>query len=217
MFKRRIKRSWCKTLADVVYPPGGFGRALRYLAHRIRRLPDPAHRISRGIAAGVFTCFTPFFGFHFLVAASLSYVMRGNLLAALLATFFGNPLTFPVIAGVSMDLGYEILGREGGFSVRAIFRAFGRAGSDLYENFLAIFTDAPTHWAGMASFFQDVFLPYLVGGLIPGVVTACIAYVVSRPLIAAYQKARIARMKKAYEKRQRKAARSMATAQERKT
>lgn len=217
MFKRRTKRSWFKAVADIVYPPGGFGRAFRYLAHRIRRLPDPAHRISRGIAAGVFTCFTPFFGFHFLVAALLSFVMRGNLLASLLATFFGNPLTFPFIAGLSMDLGYAILGREGGLSVRRVFGAFGRAGSDLYDNFRAIFTDATTHWPGMSQFFYDVFLPYLVGGLVPGIISAAIAYAVSRPLIAAYQKARIARMKKAYEKRQRKAAKQMAAGQGHKT
>lgn len=216
MFKRRTKRSWLRIVLDIVYPPGGFGRALRYIAHRIRRLPDPAHRISRGIAAGVFTCFTPFFGFHFLVAALLAFMLRGNLLASLLATFFGNPLTFPFIAGISVELGYDILGRDGGVSVGRIFRAFGRASQDLYANFGAIFTDAPTHWAGMSEFFQDVFLPYLVGGLVPGIVTACSAYVISRPLIAAYQKARIARMKKAYEKRQRKAA-VTAAAKERKT
>ena len=216
MFRRRTKRSWLQLGLDILYPPGGFGRAFRYVLHRIRRLPDPAHRISRGIAAGVFTCFTPFFGFHFVVAAVLSFLMRGNLLAALLATFFGNPLTFPIIAGLSVDMGYAILGREGGVSVRRVFGAFGRASQDLYSNFKAIFTDAPTDWGGMAAFFHDVFLPYLVGGLIPGVIAACIAYVVSRPLIAAYQKARIARMKKAYEKRQRKAT-LKAARQERKT
>lgn len=216
MFKRRIKRTTLRKVIDFLYPPGGFGRAWRYVAHRIQRLPDPAHRISRGIAAGVFACFTPFFGFHFVFAALLAFVLRGNIVAALLSTFFGNPLTFPVIAGLSVDMGYAMLGRDGGISVRRVFNAFGRAGHDLWANFRAIFTEARTDWGGMSTFFHDVFLPYLVGGLLPGVVAGCLAYVISRPVIAAYQKARIARMKKAYEKRQRRAAKRLA-GQERKT
>ena len=52
--------------------------------------------------------------------------------------------------------------------------------------------------------------------LLPGLIAGCAAYSLSRPVIAAYQKARIARMKKAYEKRQRKAV-HIAAGRERKT
>jgi len=44
-------------------------------------------------------------------------------------------------------------------------------------------------------------VPYLVGGLAPGVVVSVIAYIVFRPLIAVYQVNRIKRLKKRYEKR----------------
>lgn len=206
MFRRRTKRSWSRQVADFLYPPGGFVRAIRYVAYRLRRLPDPAHKISRGIAVGVFVSFTPFFGFHFLISALLAWAIRGNILASLLATFFGNPLTFPIIASVSVQLGYDILGIPGRVSLPRIFTAFSQAGVGLWSNLHALFTDAPSNWGGMASFFNFVFLPYLVGGLLPGVVCAFIAYALSRPLIGAYQKARIARMKKSYEKRRRKAA-----------
>ena len=188
-------------MADFFYPRGGWSRAVRYVAHRLRRLPDPAHRISRGIAAGVFTCFTPFFGFHFLFSVTLAFVVRGNILAAVLATFFGNPLTFPVIATISVELGYDILGRPGGISLHGIVSAFSRASIDLWSNFLALFTSDTTNWLGMSEFFHAVFLPYLVGGLLPGTVAGLVAYVVSRPLIAAYKKTRVARMKKSVERR----------------
>ena len=83
--------------ADFVYPPGGWGRAFQYVKHRVRRLPDKPERIARGIWAGVFTAFTPFYGLHFIVAVLLARIMNGNMLAALTGTFFGNPLTyFPI-------------------------------------------------------------------------------------------------------------------------
>jgi hypothetical protein len=203
-------------MLHALYPPGGFGRAIWYIAYRVRRLPDPAHKISRGIAAGVFTCFTPFFGFHFLIAAILAWMVRGNMLAALLSTFFGNPLTFPFIASVSVELGYDILGIPRHVSLPRLFGDFSRAGNDLWQNFRAIFTDEVTNWGDMAHFFHQVFMPYLVGGLLPGAICGAVAYALSRPLIAAYQKARIARMKKSYEKRRRRAA-AAGTRKERET
>ena len=72
MFKRRTPKSYLRMLADWVYPKGGWGRAISYVLHRLRRLPDPPHRIARGVAAGVFVCYTPFFGLHFFLAAFLA-------------------------------------------------------------------------------------------------------------------------------------------------
>lgn len=201
MFKRRRKRTWGESLAELIYPRGGWGRAASYIWHRLRRLPDPPHKISRGIAAGVFVCFTPFFGFHFLLAASLAFVMQGNMLAALLATFVGNPLTFPLIATVSVELGNKMLGYPGGIPLSQIASAFSSASVQIWQNLIAVFTSDVAHWDRLGVFFNRVFLPYLVGGIIPGIVTAIVFYYASHPLIEAYQKARIKRLKKRYEKR----------------
>lgn len=177
---------------------------MRYVAHRLRRLPDPAHKISRGIAAGVFTSFTPLFGLHFIVSAMLAWVMRGNILAALLATFVGNPLTFPLIAAVSMEIGSFILG-ERALPLPLVLGSFTDAANDLWRNFIAIFTDDPTRWGGLHRFWDRVFLPYLVGGLGPGLAAAIAAYVLANPIIAAYQKARLSRLKKKFAKRRERA------------
>ena len=40
----------------------------------------------------------------------MTWVLRGNILASLLATFIGNPVTFPIIATVSVELGTWMLG-----------------------------------------------------------------------------------------------------------
>ena len=41
VFKRRDKRSYPQLLRDVIYPRGGLRRAVQYVLHRMRRLPDP--------------------------------------------------------------------------------------------------------------------------------------------------------------------------------
>ncbi|MCX8509052.1 MAG: DUF2062 domain-containing protein, partial [Rhodobacteraceae bacterium] len=98
VFRRRDRRPVLRALTELIFPRGGWKRATQYVIHRLRRLPDPPHRIARGIFAGVFISFTPFFGFHFFGAIAIAMVLRGNVLAALLATFFGNPVTTPLIA-----------------------------------------------------------------------------------------------------------------------
>lgn len=200
VFKRRKPRTYVEIVSESLYPRGGWSRALRYVAHRLQRLPDPAHKISRGIAAGVFTSFTPFFGLHFFIAALLTMAMRGNILASLLATFFGNPLTFPLIAAVSMELGSWMLGYPG-VPLPVVLTAFTQASQDIWHNFLAIFTSETTNWGGLGLFWERVFLPYLVGGIIPGIACAIAAYILANPIIAAYQKARVARLKKRFAKR----------------
>ena len=200
VFKRRKPRTYVEIFSESLYPRGGWRRALRYVAHRLQRLPDPSHKISRGIAAGVFVSFTPLFGMHFFIAAFLAAIMRGNILASLLATFFGNPLTFPLIAAVSMELGSWMLGHPG-VPLPIVLNAFTEASLAIWHNFLAIFTPETTNWRGLGLFWERVFLPYLVGGIIPGLACAVAAYILADPIIAAYQKARVARLKKRFAKR----------------
>jgi uncharacterized protein len=81
--------------------------------HRLRRLPDEPHRIARGVFAGVFVSSRRLFGLQFLSAALLAWVMRGNILAALLATFIGNPHHHTDHRLGSVELGHWMLGIEG--------------------------------------------------------------------------------------------------------
>lgn len=191
-------------VSESFYPKGGWRRASQYVVHRLRRLPDPSHKISRGIAAGVFTSFTPFFGLHFLFSAGLAWLMRGNILAALLATFVGNPITFPIIAAISMEIGSYILGVRS-LPLPLVLGSFSDAANDLWHNFVAIFTPDTTHWEGLIRFWERVFLPYLVGGFLPGIAAAIASYFLANPVIAAYQKARVARLKKKFAKRRERA------------
>jgi uncharacterized protein (DUF2062 family) len=167
--------------------------------HRLRRLPDPPHKIARGVAAGVFVCFTPFFGLHFLLAAALAFVMEGNIVASLLATFFGNPLTFPLIAAVCLELGQWMLNTPNVGPLPEVFAGFGQASAELWHNITVPFTGELAHWDRLGDFFWRVMWPYTVGGIVPGVFISVGAYALTLPAVRAYQRRRIAKLKKRYD------------------
>jgi hypothetical protein len=89
--------------------------------------------------------------------------MRGNILAALIATFVGNPITFPFIAAGSVELGNWMLGHGGEMSPMQIAEAFGNASAELWANLRAIFTDDIAHWDSFKRFLYRVYLPYHAG------------------------------------------------------
>ena len=210
VFKRRTPLGVWDRLKEFVWPKRGWGRSISYILHRVRRLPDPPHRVARGVAAGIFVCFTPFYGFHFVLAGILAWLMRGNILAALMATFFGNPLTYVPIGIVALKTGYWLLGTEFDETKHRSFGGkFVDAGADLKANFFAMFTDQTADWNGLTVFYHQVFFPYLIGGILPGVIAGSIAYYFSLPLIRAYKKRRMSVIKKKFEAIKAKAASSV--------
>ncbi len=214
VFKRRDRRSFLRILGEAFYPRGGWTRAFRYVQHRLRRLPGSPETIARGVWAGVFTTFTPFYSMHFVVAAILTRVLGGNLLAALLATFFGNPLTYLPIGVISLKTGHFLLGtefEEGDTS--SLAGKFANAGADLWHNFWAMFTSDVADWHGLNIFYDEVFFPYMVGGIIPGIVTATVMYYLCVPVIRAYQKRRSAAVMKRLKKARAAAEEQAANAQ----
>ncbi len=194
MFKRRDPRSYVQLVGEMFYPRGGWRRASQYIMHRMRRLPDQPSRIARGFACGVFISFTPFFGFHFIGAAALAWLIRGNILAALLGTFVGNPLTTPFMALSSLTCGRWLLGAGGQVSMKHLPMEFARATGELWHNLTSIFTGAEMHWSHLHGFYSEIFFPYAVGSIIPGTIAGVAFYYVTLPLIRAWHEMRAKKM-----------------------
>ena len=114
MFKRRTKRSIGARIVSFIWPSMGWRRTGAYYAIRIKRLPGTPYSIACGFALGAAVSFTPFIGFHFIMAAVFAYLVRGNFIAAALGTGVGNPWTFPFIWAGIYWLGGKILGYEKG-------------------------------------------------------------------------------------------------------
>lgn len=193
--------SWGAWLREQIYPRSGFKRATQYVIHRMRRLPDQPHRVARGVFAGSLIGFLPLPGMQFIAAWLASRAINGNLLAALLATFNTNPVTTPFFAVLAMTLGHWMLGIEKPLSWEYIYSASEQATSDLWFNVKALFTPDVARWDGLIQFWHDIYWPYFIGALGPGIILSLIGYYVTIPLVEAYQKARAAKADDRKEKR----------------
>lgn len=203
VFKRRNPRTLWGWTREMVYPQGGFRRATQYVLHRMRRLPDSPHRIARGVFAGSMVGFLPLPGLQFIAAWLASRAVKGNLLAALLATFNTNPITTPFFAVLAMSLGHWILGIQKPLSPEYIGMAFANAGADLWFNVKATFGPQHARWDGLLQFWHEIYVPYFLGALGPGLILSAFFYWLTIPLVVAYQKARDAKSKERSERRHR--------------
>ena len=195
VFKRRKPLSTARQVREFVYPSSGWRRAIEYFGHRLKRLPDSPHKIALGFSCGVFVSFSPLFGLHFIYAGVVALLVRGNLLAAFLGTLFGNPITFPFIATTALGMGRKIMGGgRDGENFGRLKDAFGGAFSGLWQSIKAMFGYGEPAWGRLSTFFWEVFVPYFVGGIIPGLITATAMYFLTRPLVAAYQARRRKRL-----------------------
>lgn len=194
VFKRRDKRGVGQHVWDAFFPRKGWRRAIEYIGHRVKRLPDTPHKISLGFACGVFVSFSPLFGLHFLYAAICAFILRGNVLAALLGTFFGNPLTFPFIATVSYRLGRALLGQTADeAAILGLREALVSGLHGVWHSLLSLVGLSGPRWDEVREFIDHVFTPYFVGGLGPGIASGLVCYILARPIVAAYQKRRRAK------------------------
>jgi uncharacterized protein (DUF2062 family) len=139
-----------------------------YVVKRVTRLSGTPHSIAAGAACGVAISFTPFIGFHLIGAFLLSWLVRGNYIAAAVGTLVGNPWTVPLIGVATYKLGHVLLGTP------------------------AIEIEQAHLWS-LADFFAQLgaaFWPMVVGGGLLAVVTGLATYFPLVRMIAAYQEAR---------------------------
>lgn len=101
---------WARLL---VWPRRSFARSCTYYAKRLVRLKASPHKIGIGVAIGVFASITPLVGMQMMMAGALAYILRGSLAAAMLATWVGNPLSWPLIWGVTYTVGRFMIGQPG--------------------------------------------------------------------------------------------------------
>lgn len=183
VFKRRDKLPWGTRIKEWFAPKKGWRRGIEYLSLRMQRLPDSANSIALGFACGVYASFTPFFGFHFVIAAGLAWLFRSNLYASAIGTFFGNPITFGFIMWSSLTIGEAIMGIDTTLAEQLKVLGF-------LDKVILLLQNIPT-----------LVVPYFVGGLIPGLTCAVICYFLLIPVVKAYQQRRRKRMMERARKR----------------
>ena len=148
MFRRRNPLTRLSQLRGMIWPERGFRRLLTYLMQRVLRMPGSTSSIAISLAFGVAISFTPFIGFHLILAAVLTSLARGNVLVSAIGTIAGNPWTFPLIWYADYELGTLIL-RAMGFD----------------------FSDQPLALGQFSSHPTDLLLPLTLGGFVLGAIS----------------------------------------------
>lgn len=87
-----------------------FNRLLKKILVQLKRLKGTPYEIAAGFACGVAISFTPFIGFHLILAAITAWIIRANVVSSAIGTLIGNPWTFPFIWIAVLSTGRFLLG-----------------------------------------------------------------------------------------------------------
>jgi uncharacterized protein len=169
LFRRREAESFLERMRVHVWPRRSWSRSSRYVVYRLRRLSDTPHAVALGFAVGVFSALTPFIGTHLVMAMLLAWVIGGSVVAAVLGTFVGNPLTYPVIWYATYEVGSLMLG--GGTQKQEIDLSGGIFQSSLDQ-------------------LWPILKPMTLGCIPLGLALAALSYVLVKPMVEAYKNRR---------------------------
>ena len=178
LFNSRRVPGFAERLRLALWPKRSWRRSIRYILLRLKRLPSSPHRIALGCAAGVFAVFTPFLGVQLILAGMLALVLRGSVFASFLASFVGNPLTYPIIWFATFNLGNVLLG---GTASARLVDLRGKAGA-LGDGLMNV---SPGAIATAAESLWPIVKPMAVGSVPLGGFAAAAAYVGVHRLISA--------------------------------
>lgn len=160
MFRRRKKQSFLIKVREFLWPSAGWRRAGHYMKHRLARIDGTPYAIAAGFASGAAVSFTPFVGFHFIFAAIIAWIVRGNILTSAIGTAVGNPWTFPFIWAASYNVGINLLG---GTATNDLMGQLDK----MFGNFTIVdLVKDPLNALG--PFLETIFFPMLLGGTIIG-------------------------------------------------
>jgi uncharacterized protein (DUF2062 family) len=166
LFKRRKEESFWERIRVHAWPRRSWSRSTRYVIYRLRRLSATPHAIALGFAIGAFTAATPFLGTHMVMAVFVSWAIGGSIVASLLGTFVGNPLTYPFIWYATYAVGNVMLGVHGAH--KHINLSHG-----IFQSSIAKL------W--------PILKPMTLGSIPVGLAIATLLYFLVRPMVEAYQ------------------------------
>jgi uncharacterized protein len=165
MFSSAQQSTLARRVLNFVWPRRGLRRAWSYLLLRLSRLKACPHKVSIGFAAGAFASFLPLVGFHFVIAAALALVVRGSVIASVIGTVVGNPITFPLIWFATYRIGVVLTGQSAPYDHGDVGSPAGPGFGFNVEYFSGV-------WQSLGS----AFWPMLVGALPLGLFCATVCY-----------------------------------------
>ena len=141
-------------------------RASLFYFLKLIRVKDSKDKLAIGFACGSMVSFSPFIGFHFLLAVIFAYILRGNIVASLIGTFVGNPFTFPFIWIFIYKVGNIFFNNDQNFSLELTFQSLFNQG-------------------------YDILIPMMIGSLIVSIPIWFISYFTVKFLMTSFKRRKI--------------------------
>ena len=141
-------------------------RASLFYFLKLIRVKDSKDKLAIGFACGSMVSFSPFIGFHFLLAVIFAYILRGNIIASLIGTFVGNPFTFPFIWIFIYKVGNIFFNNDQNFSLELTFQSLFNQG-------------------------YDILIPMMIGSLIVSIPIWFISYFTVKFLMTSFKRRKI--------------------------
>jgi uncharacterized protein (DUF2062 family) len=134
---------------------------------RFLKIRGNPREIALGFALGIFVGMTPFMGLHTAIAVPLAALLKWNKFSAALAVWVSNPLTAPVVYGVTYFVGAKVLFIQNGYKLPTAFNL---------DALVYTLRSAP-----------EIIGILLVGGVVVGLPLAVISYYFAIKTIVEYR------------------------------
>jgi len=172
-----VNRSKDKIKINAVRKDNLFG-VIRKVYERFIRIRGNPREVALGLALGVFVGMTPTMGVQMPIAIFLAALCKWSKLSAAIGVWISNPLTAPLIYGVTYITGAKLMSLDPMFNMPL---------SPTWSALKALLQKAPQAFGAMT-----------VGGAIIGMPLAIVSYYLSYAAVEKYQKdvkAKLARQK----------------------
>ena len=145
-------------------------RGVRRYLRQLLLMDEPPERTARTFGLGVLVGFSPFIGFHTLIAIAVILLFRVNRLAFLAGVYSNTPWTVAPAAALGTGVGVFILGSDGALPEIS------------YETL-----SSGRFWSELTGDAWNLLLPFFVGNFILSAVLAMMAYWISKRFLLQYR------------------------------
>ena len=148
------------------------------------RVDASPHCLALGLAVGIFMATTPFLGLQVCGAMGLAWLFGGHVPAAIIGTFWANPVTYPLLLAASYRLGAALLNVP-----ETLNLAWLANGVDAMM--AALFVPGRSAMAIAYDMVLPVAMPLTLGAFVIGLLSGAVFYVVARHAIGVLRMGRV--------------------------
>lgn len=180
LFDRRVPPTFTEQMRVLLWPRNSWERSLRYTALRLLRVRATPHQLALGCAIGVFAAVTPLVGLQMALAGLLALALRASFAAAMLGTFFGNPIVWAVVWPATYATGSFLVGSSAELDQVSLTTQF----AVLWES---VRTLSPGMLSAAFDILWPIVKPMLVGSIPVGLAISGLFYYITKRAGMAYQ------------------------------